>query len=114
MNSFGVNSCYLIQTCTKFHKLLVLQVTVKLKYLFFIHTIIQVEYEPLTEVQTSNFQWIDVENLTEYRQCRNSVQGPDLIVDERGKSYVILSIQLLTCRCETIEKQRKHFLSNFL
>lgn len=30
------------------------------------------------------FQWIDIENLTEFRACRNSIQGALLIVDERG------------------------------
>ena len=32
----------------------------------------------------AEFQWIDVENLTEFRACRNSIQGALLIVDERG------------------------------
>lgn len=32
-----------------------------------------------------SFTWIDIENLTEYRQCRNSVQGASLIVDDRGE-----------------------------
>lgn len=33
---------------------------------------------------TAEFQWIDIENLTEFRACRNSIQGALLIVDERG------------------------------
>lgn len=33
---------------------------------------------------TVEFQWIDIENLTEFRACRNSIQGALLIVDERG------------------------------
>jgi len=33
---------------------------------------------------TAEFQWIDIENLTEFRACRNSIQGAVLIVDERG------------------------------
>lgn len=37
------------------------------------------EVHPVVE-----FQWIDIENLTEFRACRNSIQGALLIVDERG------------------------------
>ena len=37
---------------------------------------------------TAEFQWIDIENLTEFRACRNSIQGALLIVDERGKSKI--------------------------
>lgn len=35
-------------------------------------------------LNTAEFQWIDIENLTEFRACRNSIQGALLIVDERG------------------------------
>ncbi|KAJ7387045.1 hypothetical protein OS493_004009 [Desmophyllum pertusum] len=36
------------------------------------------------EAPTTEFQWINIENLTEFRACRNSIQGALLIVDERG------------------------------
>ena len=39
----------------------------------------------ILEVPTTEFQWINIENLTEFRDCRNSIQGALLIVDERGK-----------------------------
>lgn len=38
----------------------------------------------ILEVPTTEFQWINIENLTEFRDCRNSIQGALLIVDERG------------------------------
>ncbi|XP_031564975.1 UPF0454 protein C12orf49-like [Actinia tenebrosa] len=40
--------------------------------------------QDLGDIPSESFEWIDIENLTEYRQCRNSVQGAFLIVDERG------------------------------
>ncbi|KXJ29046.1 UPF0454 protein C12orf49 homolog [Exaiptasia diaphana] len=40
--------------------------------------------QDLGESTLKSFTWIDIENLTEYRQCRNSVQGASLIVDDRG------------------------------
>ena len=42
---------------------------------------------------TADFQWIDLENLTEFRACRNSIQGALLIVDERGEN----SVKVFSC-----------------
>ena len=39
----------------------------------------------ILETPTTKFQWINIENLTEFRACRNSIQGALLIVDERGE-----------------------------
>lgn len=43
------------------------------------------------EAPTTEFQWINIENLTEFRACRNSIQGALLIVDERGEELFLLS-----------------------
>jgi len=40
----------------------------------------------ILEVPITEFQWINIENLTEFRACRNSIQGALLIVDERGEA----------------------------
>lgn len=43
------------------------------------------------EAPTTEFQWINIENLTEFRACRNSIQGALLIVDERGEELFLLT-----------------------
>lgn len=57
-----------------------------------IHFVVQSyrESDILEARPTTEFQWIDIENLTEFRACRNSIQGASLIVDERGKNIVII------------------------
>ena len=44
----------------------------------------------ILEAPTTEFQWINIENLTEFRACRNSIQGASLIVDERGEELFLL------------------------
>lgn len=46
----------------------------------------------ILEAPTTEFQWINIENLTEFRACRNSIQGALLIVDERGDELFLLII----------------------
>lgn len=35
-------------------------------------------------IHLKHFKWLDLENKTAIRKCRNSVQGPDYIADEQG------------------------------
>lgn len=35
-------------------------------------------------VHSNNFKWLDVDNATRLKHCRNSVQGRNLIADEKG------------------------------
>ena len=51
---------------------------------------------------TVEFQWIDIENLTEFRACRNSIQGALLIVDERGKCCICTTVKDLKSKLPVI------------
>lgn len=42
---------------------------------------------------TAEFQWIDIENLTEFRACRNSIQSALLIADEGGKCCICTTVK---------------------
>ena len=44
----------------------------------------------MLEAPTAEFEWINIENLTEFRACRNSIQGALLIVDERGGEFKLI------------------------
>lgn len=62
---------------------------------YHIHSIINQSYQEsdvLGVGPTAEFQWIDIENLTEFRACRNSIQGALLIVDERGKGCICTTV----------------------
>ena len=49
----------------------------------------------ILEAPTTEFQWINIENLTEFRACRNSIQGALLIVDERGEERFLVIISMV-------------------
>ena len=49
----------------------------------------------ILEAPTTEFQWINIENLTEFRACRNSIQGALLIVDERGEELFLVIISMV-------------------